>query len=100
MFSLPTSASLSFSRLVIVSRTKVKDSRRSLYIIYTTSAITLRLSINAQIQRAAIRAISILILFYYYVIVFSIVVALTSSYSSTFSSGSRVLIISSNSIVE
>jgi hypothetical protein len=99
-FSLPTSASLSFSRLVIVLRTKVKDSRRSLYITYTTSAITPRPSVYTRIRRAAIRATSILTLFCYYVIVFSIVAALTTSYSSTFSSGSRALMISSNSVVE
>jgi hypothetical protein len=99
-FSLPASAGLSFSRLVIVSRTKVKDGRGSLYITYTTSSITPRLSVYARIQRAAVRATSILILFCYYVIVFSIAAALTTSYSSTFSSGSRALMISSNSVAE
>jgi hypothetical protein len=100
MFSLPASAGLSFSRLVIVSRTKVKDIRRSLYIMYTTSAITPRPSIYARIRRAAIRAASILTLFCRCVIVFSIAAALTTSYSSTFSSGSRALMISSNSTAE
>ncbi len=47
-FSLLASASFSSLRLVIVSRTKVKNSYRLLYIIYATSAIISKLSANKQ----------------------------------------------------
>jgi hypothetical protein len=99
-FSLPAGAGLSFSRLVIVSRTKVKDGRGSLYITHATGAITPRPSVYARIRRAAVRAASILTLFCRCVMVFSIAAALTTSYSSTFSSGSRALMISSNGAAE
>ncbi|KAG4429594.1 hypothetical protein IFR05_014927 [Cadophora sp. M221] len=62
MFSLPAGAVLSFSRLVILSKTKVKDGCGSLYITHATGATTRRLSANEQTQRAAVRAASMLTL--------------------------------------
>ena len=84
-FSLPASAGLSSSRLVIVSRTKVKDGRGSVHITYATSAIIPRLSANEQTRRAVVGAASILTLLCRFVTAFSTAVTQRSGYLSSFS---------------